>query len=115
MKLILSQYCTCVTGAVEKTGYHLQRRKNGCFLKRNTITKHVPPGGHWRAIVQCAQLAKKHVWATDISIDWRELSMALYSANAFIASEHVRDNANDKHKLTYNADDIINLKQSFDL
>ena len=41
--------------------------------------------------------------------------MALYSANAFIASEHVRDNANDKHKLTYNADDIINLKQSFDL
>ena len=115
MRLILSQYCTSVTGAVEKTGYHLQRRKNGCFLKRNTITKHVPSDGHWQAVVRCAQLAKKHVWATDISIDWRELSMALYSACAFMASEHVNNNAKEKHKLIYNAEDILNLKQSFDL
>jgi len=114
MKIILSNTCTSVTGAIGKTGYHLQRRKNGCFLKRNTKTP-VQPGGHWQAIVHCAQIAQRHVWATDIRIDWRELSMALYSAKAFIASEHVHDLANNKIKLLYNASDIFNLKHCFDL
>ncbi|MBR4564970.1 MAG: hypothetical protein IKO26_11015 [Paludibacteraceae bacterium] len=114
MKIILSQTCTYIIGAIAKTGYHLQRRKNGCFLKRNTKTP-VPPGGHWQAIVYCAQIAQRHIWATDISIDWRELSRALYNAKAFVASEHVCYLANNKIKLLYNASDIFYLKHCFDL
>ena len=56
MKVILSNQCLSLTGMLEQgLGYHLQRRKNGFFSKRNT-KGFVPNDGHWRFIVLCAEI-----------------------------------------------------------
>ena len=95
-------------------GYHLEHRKNGFFAKRNT-KGFVPPDGHWRFIVLCAELARNKLYITDIKVDWLELQTALYEARCFIASEQVRHNYTDKCKATYNARDVLNLKITFGL
>ena len=115
MKVILSNQCLSLTGMLERgLGYHLEHRKNGFFAKRNT-KGFVPPDGHWRFIVLCAELAQNGLYVTDIKIDWLELQTALYEAKCFIASEQVRRNYADKCKATYNARDILNLKTTFSL
>ena len=115
MKVILSNQCISLTGMLERgLGYHLEHRKNGFFAKRNT-KGFVPPDGHWRFIVLCAELAQNGLYVTDIKIDWLELQTALYEAKCFIASEQVRRNYADKGKATYNARDVLNLKTTFGL
>ena len=95
-------------------GYHLEHRKNGFFAKRNT-KGFVPPDGHWRFIVLCAELTRNKLYITDIDVHWMELQTALYEAHLFQASEHVRRNYGYKAKVTYNARDILNLKTTFSL
>ena len=115
MKVILSSQCISLTGMLERSlGYHLQQRKNGCFAKRNT-KGFVPPDGHWRFIVLCAELAHNKLYIIDIKVDWLELQTALYEAKCFIASGQVRRNYADKGKASYNARDILNLKTTFGL
>ena len=115
MKIILSEQCESLTGSIGRGfGYHVQRRKNGFFAKRNSNGP-VPPNGHWQFILSSATLAHLRLHITDIKIDWMELQTALYEAREYQASEHVRRNYADKAKVTYNADDIINLKTLFSL
>ena len=115
MKVILSNRCLSLTGMLERgLGYHLQQRKNGIFAKRNT-KGFVPPDGHWRFIVLCAELTRNKLYVTDIKVHWLELQTALYEAKRFTASEQVRRNYADKCKATYNARDILNLKTTFGL
>ena len=115
MEIKLSPICESLTGSLGRGfGYHIQRRKNGFFAKRNSKGS-VPPDGHWRFILACAELAKMKLHVTDIEIHWMELQTALYEAHHFVASEHVRRNYADKAKLTYNAADIVNLKITFGL
>lgn len=115
MKVNLSNRCLSLTGMLERgLGYHLQRRKNGFFAKRNT-KGFVPNDGHWRFIVLCAELAQNGLYVTDIEVHWMELQTALYEARQYQASEHVRRNYNDKAKTNYNARDILNLKYLFGL
>ena len=115
MKVILSNQCLALTGMIEKgLGYHLQQRKNGFYAKRNT-KGFVPPDGHWRFIVLCAELAQNRLHITDVKIDWLELQSALYEAKCFTASRVVRQNYADKYKVSYNARDILNLKITFGL
>ena len=115
MKVILSKQCVSLVGTLEQgLGYHLQRRKNGFFSKRNT-KGFVPPDGHWRFIVICAELAQNRLYITDVKVDWLELQSALYEAKCFTASRVVRQNYADKYKTSYNARDILNLKITFGL
>ena len=95
-------------------GYHLEQRKNGFFAKRNS-KGHVPPDGHWRFIVLCAELAQNKLYITDVKVDWLELQSALFEAKCFTASEQVRRNYAEKNKATYDARDILNLKTPFGL
>ena len=114
MKVILSPTCKSLTGSLGRGfGYFIVRRKNGFFGVRSR--HNVPPDGHWRFILACAELAKMKLHVTDIEIHWTELQTALYEAHRFVASEHVRRNYADKVKLTYNAADIVNLKTTFGL
>lgn len=107
--------CESITGTLGSGfGYHIQRRKNGFFGKRNT-KGNVPEDGHWRFILACANLAKMALHISDVEVGWLELQGALYEARKFQASEHVRRNYNDKNKDTYNALDIVNLKITFGL
>ena len=108
MKVLLSQQCLSLTGMLERgLGYHLEQRKNGFFAKRNS-KGHVPPDGHWRFIVLCAELAQNKLYITDIQVCREEVKKALYEAHYFIAMQNLK-------KDSYNAQDIINLKTTFGL
>ena len=96
------------------TGYYLRSTKRGNFYSQRS-KGHVPPDGHWRFIVLCAELTRNKLYITDIDVHWMELQTALYEAHLFQASEHVRRNYGYKAKVTYNARDILNLKTTFSL
>ena len=80
MKVILSNQCISLTGMLERgLGYHLEHRKNGFFAKRNT-KGFVPPDGHWRFIVLCAELTRNKLYITDIRVPRCEVQAALKEA-----------------------------------
>ena len=108
MEIILSKQCESLTGSLGRGfGYHIQRRKNGYFAKRNSKGV-VPPDGHWRFILTCAELAQNKLHIADIRVSREELKQAMYEARIFIAMQHLR-------KDLYNARDILNLKITFSL
>ena len=108
MEIILSKQCESLTGSLGRGfGYHIQRRKNGYFAKRNSKGV-IPPNGHWRFILTCAQLAQNKLHIADIRVSREELKQAMYEARIFIAMQHLR-------KDTYDARDILNLKITFGL
>ena len=115
MKIFLSTNVKSLTGMVNKAyGYHIQRRTNGYFGKRNTKGV-VPPDGHWRFLCACAKIAKSKIHATDISVHWSELYDALFEAHHVVAADIVGRHGREAVKLTYSADDILNLKITFSL
>ena len=108
MKIILSKQCESLTGMLNSSlGYHIEHRKNGFFSKRNQRGI-VPPDGHWRFILTCAQLAQNKLHIADIRVSREELKQAMYEARIFIAMQHLR-------KDLYDARDILNLKITFSL
>ena len=108
MKIILSQQCESLTGMLNSSlGYHIEHRKNGFFSKRNQRGI-VPPEGHWRFILTCAELAQNKLHIADIRVSREELKQAMYEARIFIAMQHLR-------KDLYDARDILNLKITFSL
>ena len=115
MEILLSPTCKSLTGTLGRGfGYYIRSTKKGRFFGQRS--KHaVPPDGHWRFIVACAELAQSYLHIGDIRIEWEELQSALYEAKYFMASEMVRRNYTDKNKVWYDAQDIINLKTTFGL
>ena len=108
MKIILSKQCESLTGMLNSSlGYHIEHRKNGFFSKRNQRGI-VPPEGHWRFILTCAELAQNKLHIADIRVSREELKQAMYEARIFIAMQHLR-------KDLYDARDILNLKITFSL
>ena len=108
MKIILSKQCESLTGMLNSSlGYHIEHRKNGFFSKRNQRGI-VPPDGHWRFILTCAELAQNKLHIADIRVSREELKQAMYEARIFIAMQHLR-------KDIYDARDILNLKITFSL
>ena len=80
MEIILSKQCESLTGTIGRAfGYHIQKRKNGFFGKRNT-KGNVPPDGHWRFILCCANLAQTRLYLTDIRVPGWEIYQALEEA-----------------------------------
>ena len=108
MKIIMSQQCESLTGSLGKGfGYHIEHRKHGFYAIRDAKGI-IPPDGHWRFIVTCAELAQHRLHITDIRVTRDELKTALYEARCFIAMQNLRLD-------TYSARDIINLKTTFSL
>ena len=112
MEVILSKQCLALTGMLERgTGYFLQARRNKkghvrFFSQRSKYV--VPPDGHWRFIVLCAELAQNKLHITDIRVKREELKQALYEAHGFVAMQHLRLEI-------YDARDVLNLKTTFGL
>lgn len=109
MEIILSKQCESLTGSLGRGfGYFIVRRKDRFYSVRS---KHsVPPDGHWRFIVTCAQLAQNKLHIADVKVTNRELFEALREANlpslAFLNWNNVE---------IYHAQDILNLKTTFGL
>lgn len=115
MEIFLSKQCESLTGSPGKGfGYYVRSTKTGRFFSQRS--RHtVPPDGHWRFIVACAELAQSKLHISDIHIDWPELVGALNEAKHFVAAQQVSKNGNEGLKTTYDAKDIINLKCTFSL
>ena len=113
MKIILSPTCKSLNGMLNgHYGYAVQKRKNGFYGVRTTH-RDIPPDGHLRFILACAQLARTHLYIADIRLSTEELCDALVEAHYFIAAQKAKANANAK--ATYDARDIINLQHTFGL
>jgi len=108
MEIILSEQCDSLTGTLKRGLGYAIRKKNGGFYSVRCSNQRVPPSGHWRFIVLCAQLAQNRLHIADIRVKREELKQALYEAGCFIAMQHLR-------KDNYYARDILNLKTTFSL
>ncbi len=109
MEIILSRNCESLSGSIGRGfGYHIQRRKNGFFGKRNSKGE-VPRDGHWRFIVACAELAKIGLHIRDIKVKAGELDDAILEAGLFAPVLSKRE------QKAYNADDTLQLKERLGL
>ena len=82
MKINLSDRINSITGSLgQGFGYHIQHRKKGFFSKRNTKGQ-IPPDGHWRLIVACAELAKNGLYVSDISLTRTDTHSACQRSDA---------------------------------
>ena len=112
MEIILSRTCKSLTGSLGRSlGYYIRsaRSKDGTVRFYGQRSKHtVPPDGHWRFIIACAELAQMSLHISDIQLTRTELESALNEAHAFIAAQNLRLNC-------YHARDILNLKTTFGL
>ena len=107
MEVILSKQCESLTGLLNRDlGYFIQRRGKRFFSQRSKYS--VPPDGHWRFIVLCAQLAQNKLHIADIRVKREELHDALREAHHFVAADHLA-------LANYYARDILNLKTTFSL
>ena len=115
MEILLSKQCESLTGSLGRGfGYYIRSTKKGRYFGQRS--KHsVPPDGHWRFIVACAQLAQNRLHIADVKVNWSELQSALWEAKHFVASEQVEQNYIRIGKKTYDARDILNLKITFGL
>ena len=105
MKIILTEQCESFTGSLGRGfGYHIQRRKNGFFAKRNTKGI-VPQDGHWRFIVACAEQARMKLHIADIKVSYTEFYDAVREAGMV-------------HKIPayfgWDEDKFMNAKQALD-
>ena len=108
MQIILSKQCESLTGSLGRGfGYHIQKRKNGFYAKRNSNGE-IPPDGHLKFILSCANLAQSKLHIADIRVSREELKSALNEAHFFVAAQNLKLEI-------YNAQDIINLKHTFGL
>jgi len=106
MKVILSTMCTSLVGMLERgLGYHLEHRKNGFFSKRNQRGS-VPPDGHWRFIVLCAELAQNGLYIADIEVSRAELLNALSEAGLSLSC------ARDVRREVLSASDILSIRSN---
>ena len=113
MEIILSKQCEALMGSLgEGYGYYIRRapRKDGSVRFFSQRSKHppVPATGHLRFIFTCAELAQAKLHIADIRVFARELQIALWEAKYDNAARYLIPK-------TYNAQDIINLKNTFGL
>ena len=114
MKVILSKQCESFTGSLGSCfGYHIQRRHNKQgetrFYGVRQSNGSVPPDGHWRFIVACAQLAKIGLHIREILVSGVELINALREAGYRQATYAVLAS------VEYSADGVLYLKERFEL
>ena len=108
MEIFLTKQCESFTGSLGKGfGYHIQRRKNGFFAKRNSKGE-IPADGHLRFIFDCAELAQMKTHITDISVSREEFVDAIREAGFFSLAGYI--DANPKiYPDPLHADDINNF------
>ncbi len=106
MELFLAPQAASITGSFgAKCGYAVQRQNNRFFAKRNSKGI-VPPDGHWRFMIQCANIVQAKIYFADFDIPAKELEQALDEAGICYAP---RDLFAQK---LYHAQDILNLAKS---
>ena len=112
MEIILTKACEALTGMLDRDyGYYIRRapHKDGkvrFFGQRSKWS--VPPDGHLRFILKCAELARMKLHIVDIRVPRLELQVALMEAGQYPASLRIT-------QTELNAEQVINLKQKYKL
>lgn len=115
MEILLSPRVKAITGSLGSGyGYHIQRRKERFFGKRNTKGV-VPRDGHLRFIFACADLARTGLHISEVRVRAHEMRDALSESGKWMAAQRVEHNIREAGKHFYNARDIVNLKITFGL
>ncbi len=119
MEIILSKQCEYLTGSLRRGfGYHIQRRSdlNGTihFWGVRQSKGAVPPNGHLRFILSCANLAKSKLHINDIRVSRDEMMDALWEAGIRNIADYVAANPKD-FPTVFHVDDIFNLKNKYNL
>ena len=108
MQLFLSKQCESLTGSLGSGyGYAVQKQRGGYYAKRNSKGI-VPPDGHLRFILKCAELARMKLHIVDIRVPRLELQVALMEAGQYPASLRIT-------QTELNAEQVINFKQRYKL
>ena len=109
MEIILSNHCKSLTGSLgQGFGYFIVNRKGRFYSVRS---KHsVPPDGHWRFILTCADLAQNGLHIADIRVSHQELSEALSEAGLPLSGA-----PGVRPEKIYSASDILTLKERISL
>ena len=109
MKLILSKQCESLTGSLGSGyGYAVRKSKKGFYGYRYGHGN-VPPDGHLRFILKCAELARLKLHIVDIQVSGTEIFYALDEAGYNPLNFEIRRYA------TYDATDVFNFKQKYKL
>ena len=109
MQLILSKQCESLTGSLGSGyGYAVQKQRGGYYAKRNS-KGNVPPDGHLRFILKCAELARMKLHIVDIRVSGREIFDALEEAGYNAMDFGINAYA------IYIATDVFNFKQRYNL
>ena len=110
MQLILSKQCESLTGSLGSGyGYAVQKQKGGYYAKRNSKGI-VPPDGHLRFILKCAELARMKLHIVDIQVSVGELDEALEEATeGMVQTPWAPSDA------IVNAEQVLKLKQEYKL
>ncbi|MBQ6984098.1 MAG: hypothetical protein IJQ20_04130 [Paludibacteraceae bacterium] len=108
MEIILNNsFCSSLTGSLSRRhGYYIYENGGRFFSHRKTKGS-VPPDGHLRLILDCAQQSGGPI-IQDILVPADELREALIEARAFIAAENLKLEV-------YHARDVLNFKTLFGL
>ena len=103
MQIFLSKDCLALQGVICRDyGYFIVKRGKSFFAQRS---KHsVPPDGHWRFIVLCAEMVRDGLIIKNIRVSGYELKAALNEAALFVSANRV--NADYE----YSAAEILDLK-----
>ena len=86
MEIILSKQCKSLTGSLGRGfGYYIKshlsyRSGKERFFSQRCSKGSIPPDGHWRFIVTCAELAQNGLHIADIRVSRAELCAALMEA-----------------------------------
>ena len=119
MEIFLSKQCESLTGSLGRGfGYHIQRRSdpNGIihFWGVRQSKGDIPPYGHWRFILSCANLALSKLYITDIRVSRGEIMAALWEAGIRNIKDYVAANPKDFPSV-FRLDDVLNLKKMYNL
>ena len=118
MEIILTKECEALTGMLDRDyGYYIRRapHKDGkvrFFGQRSKWS--VPPDGHLRFILSCAELAQSKLHITDIRVPSDELMFALWKAGRETLGDYVFTEP-DKFPKIFSAADIMNFKNEYNL
>ena len=80
MEIFLSKQCESFTGTPGQGFGYAIRKRGKRFYSVRCSKGSVPPDGHWRFIVTCAELAKSGLHIADIKVKQEEVDAARMEA-----------------------------------
>ena len=108
MRIILSDRVQALRGSLGRGfGYFIVKRGNAFYSQRSRHLAFVPPNGHWRFIVACAELAKNGLHIADIQVTDKEIVTAISEAGRFCHAY--------KRNRVFNAKQVLELKSRLGL